>query len=119
MLKFPVYWTEAEKINFLQRIILIHSYLYYEKDNSVWTDKKFDEVAKQLVSMQGEHDVLWIRNKTQYGYTFYDFDGTTGFLLWGRLKKKDKEQIAGIANSIRRWKSGEIRRIRVTQGKHE
>ena len=102
MYQFSVYWTEAEKISFLQRVILVHSYLYYEKDNSVRTDKQFDEVSKQLVSMQDEHDILWIRNKTQYGYAFYDFDGTTGFYLWSRLKDKDKEQIAGIAGSIRR-----------------
>lgn len=88
MLKFPVYWTEAEKINFLQRVILIHSYLYYEKDNSVWTDRKYDEVAKQLTNIQKEHTTKWIKNRTQYGYAFYDFDGTTGFLLWDRLKKK-------------------------------
>lgn len=102
MYQFSVYWTEAEKISFLQRVILVHSYLYYEKDNSIWTDKQYDEVAKQLVSMQDEHDILWIRNKTQYGYVFYDFDGTTGFLLWDRLKKKDKEQIAGISENIMR-----------------
>lgn len=102
MYQFSVYWTEAEKINFLQRVILVHSYLYYEKDNSVWTDKQYDEVAKQLAEMQKPKTVKWILNKTQYGYAFYDFDGTTGFLLWGRLKEKDKGQIAGIANSIGR-----------------
>lgn len=102
MYKFSVYWTETEKISFLQRVILIHSYLYYEKDSPVWTDKQYDEVEKQLAEMQKPKTVIWIQNKTQYGYAFYDFDGTTGFLLWGRLKKKDKEQIAGIANSIGR-----------------
>lgn len=102
MYQFSVYWTEAEKINFLQRVILVHSYLYYEKDNSVWTDKQYDEVAKQLTNIQKEHTTKWIMNITQYGYVFYDFDGTTGFLLWGRLKKKDKEQIAGISENIMR-----------------
>ena len=100
MLKFPVYWTEVEKINFLQRIILIHSYLYYEKDSTVWTDKKFDEVSRQLAELQRSKTAIWIQDKTQYGYAFYDFDGTTGFLLWGRLKDKDKEQIAGISENI-------------------
>lgn len=102
MYKFSVYWTEAEKISFLQRVILIHSYLYYEKDSPVWTDKQFDEVAKQLAEMQSRHDFMWTKNRTQYGYAFYDFDGTTGFLLWGRSKKKDKEQIAGISENIMR-----------------
>ena len=48
MYKFPVYWTDKLKVDFLQRVILIHSYLYYEADNSVWGDRKYDEVAKQL-----------------------------------------------------------------------
>lgn len=102
MYQFPVYWTDKLKIDFLQRVILIHSYLYYEKDNPIWTDKKYDEISKQLAELQEEHDRNAIKYRTQYGYAFYDFDGTTGFLLWDRLKKKDKKQIAGIANSIER-----------------
>ena len=102
MYKFPVYWTDKLKVDFLQRVILIHSYLYYEVDNSVWTDRKYDEVAKQLTNIQNKHTKSWIKRTTQYGYLFYDFDGTTGFLLWGRLKKKDKEQIAGISENIMR-----------------
>ena len=47
MYNFPVYWTPILKLNFLQRVTLIHSYLYYEKDISLWSDKKFDETAKQ------------------------------------------------------------------------
>ena len=43
------------KIEFLQRVILAHSYLYYMLDDSVWTDKHYDEIAKQLTSMQKEH----------------------------------------------------------------
>lgn len=98
--KFPSYWTDKLKIDFLQRVILIHSYLYYEKDNSVWSDKKYDEVAKQLVNMQNKQTTKWIKNKTQYGYVFYDFDGTTGFDLWGRLKESDKRMIIRITESI-------------------
>lgn len=102
MLKFPVYWTETEKINFLQRIILIHSYLYYEKDAPAWTDKKFDEVSKQLADMQRPKTAIWIQDKTQYGYAFYDFDGSTGFYLFHRLDRKDKKQIIGISENIMR-----------------
>lgn len=100
MYQFPVYWTDRLKIDFLQRVILIHSYLYYEKDNSVWSDKKYDEIAKQLVKEQNSKTKQWIRDKTQYGYAFYDFDGTTGFDLWDRLKEKDKRYISNIAERI-------------------
>lgn len=102
MYKFSVYWTEAEKISFLQRVILIHSYLYYEKDSPVWTDKKFDEVAKQLAELQRPKTAIWIQDKTQYGYAFYDYDGTTGFDLYSRLTEDDKKYIMGIADHIKR-----------------
>lgn len=97
---FSVYWTDKLKIDFLQRVILIHSYLYYEANNSIWSDKKYDEVARQLTDMKKEHTIKWIKNKTQYGYCFYDFDGTTGFDLWDRLNEKDRQFIQNIAERI-------------------
>ena len=100
MYKFPVYWSDKLKIDFLQRIILIHSYIYYELNNSIWNDSHFDEVAKQLTIMQNNFSKNWIKNKTQYGYAFYDFDGTTGFDLFNRLTKCDKRVILNLSNMI-------------------
>lgn len=105
MYKFPVYWTDKLKVDFLQRVILIHSYLYYEADNSVWTDKKYDEVAKQLTNIQNKHTKSWIKQMTQYGYCFYDFDGTTGFDLWDRLNKRDKRFIQNVAERVAETKN--------------
>ena len=97
MYKFNCYWTDRMKIDFLQRVILIHSYLYYQMDRTKWTDQKYDKVSMQLVSLQKQHEEGWITKNTQYGYVLYDVDGTTGFDLWSRLKKKDKEYISNIA----------------------
>lgn len=97
MYNFNVYWTDILKINFLQRVILIHSYLYYETDKAIWSDKKYDEVAKQLVGLQNKYKDI---SDTQYGYVFKDYDGTTGFDLYHRLNKKDRKQIQSIAFSI-------------------
>ena len=98
-IKFPIYWTMKERIEFLQRVILIHSYLYYECNTILISDKDYDELAKQLVEIQkGTHK--FILEKTQYYYIFYDFDGTTGFDLWYRLKQDDKDYIAMIALSL-------------------
>ena len=100
MYNFPVYWTDKLKIDFLQRVVLIHSYLYYEKDTTLWSDKKYDEVVKQLTIIQKQKTEQWIKQNTQYGYCFYDFDGTTGFDLWYRLNLKDRQMIKGIAERI-------------------
>lgn len=102
MYNFPVYWNDSLKISFLQRVILIHSYIYYELNNSIWSDKHFDEVAKQLTIMQNNYSKNWIKKRTDYGYAFMDFDGTTGFDLWERLTKRDKRCIIGIAGIILR-----------------
>lgn len=100
MYNFPKYWTDKLKIDFLQRVVLIHSYLYYETDNTLWSDKQYDEVSKQLVELQNKHNKTWIKNKTQYGYCFYDFDGTTGFDLWSRLQRKDRKRIQAITKNL-------------------
>ena len=104
MYKFHPYWTDRMRISFLQRVVLIHSYLYYIKDSPVWSDKKFDEIAKQLVQEQSKHSKAWIKQETQYGEAFYDFDGTTGFDLWDRLEEHDKVRIQQIAGSNKEWK---------------
>ena len=37
---------------------------------------------------------------TQYGYIFYDFDGTTGFDLYDRLTEEDKKYMDAITNFV-------------------
>lgn len=100
MYTFNVYWTDKMKIDFLQRVVLIHSYLYYEKDTTLWSDKKYDEVVKQLTLIQKQKTEQWIKHNTQYGYCFYDFDGTTGFDLCSRLKEEDRPLIKAIVEHI-------------------
>lgn len=98
-IKFPTYWTMRERIEFLQRAVLIHSYLYYERNTTLISDKSYDELAKQLVELQ-KSVCLYILQETSYYYVFYDFDGATGFDLWYRLKQEDEDYIAMIAMSL-------------------
>ena len=100
MYNFLTCWNKYDKISFLQRVILIHSYLYYMKDSPIWSDKKYDEIAKQLAFCQRHLTEYKIVTYTQYGYVFFDYDGTTGFDLFYRLKEIDKQVIIRIANQI-------------------
>jgi len=97
--KMPlIYWSDATKISFLQRYIIVHSALYYEKNESKITDATFDATAKQLVKMQRENREAFKRS--QYYYCMKDFDGTTGFYLYSRLTEKDKKIINSIIFSM-------------------
>lgn len=110
MQKFPRRWTLLDKVNFLQRKIIINSIAYYVLDSSVLTDKEYDELSKQLVEMQKEIDI----KDTQYGYVFDKFDGSTGFDLYDNLTESDKEYLLKIAKiglgSNRKQKSKEIKK---------
>ena len=93
-----VYLSDIEKISCLQRRIIIHSILYYELDSSVIPDKQFDEEARQLVQLQKKNKKDL--NKSEYYYCMKDFDGSTGFDLFGRLKEYDRIYLTHLAKYI-------------------
>ena len=97
MIKFPAYWSDKLKIDYLQRVILVNSYLYYECNTNKLSDRAYDNISKQLVELQSKHIKPWIRSKTQYGYVFYNYDGSTGFDLYDRLNVQDKAYIRQLA----------------------
>lgn len=103
-----VYWKMIQKISFMQRIILIHSYLYYQLDNSVISDKEFDDICKQYleyVKRASKSNLIY----SDYFYAFEDFDGNTGFDLIYKLNKEDRNKIQTIANQIIRLKNGSVK----------
>lgn len=93
------YWSEKMKLEYLQRYILVHSYLYYVLDNSVISDKQYDVVSMQLVDMMSNMSKEDIE-KSKYNYVMYDFDGSTGFDLFYRLNEHDKSHIIKISNTV-------------------
>ena len=92
------YWSNKLRINSLQRWIIVHSILYYELDFTLISDKIFDANAKQLVELQNTFPKD--ATKSKYWYVFNDFDGSTGFHLYNRLKKRDKEYLMQIAQYL-------------------
>lgn len=91
--------SKKEYIEWLQRYIIIHSWIYYYGNDSLISDQEYDKRAKELVELQSEFQDI---EQTQYGYVFYDFDGTTGFDLYDRLKEEDKKYLTRLAGHVMR-----------------
>lgn len=94
-----IYWDRSTKISYLQRKIIVYSIMYYEMNKSCISDMKYDALCKQLVHIQRSVDKEELK-KSQYYYCMHDFDGTTGFDIYSRLKESDREYLSGIASFI-------------------
>lgn len=94
-MKYRYPFNVVEKIQLLQRWILVQSFGYYELNDSIASDFTYDSNAKQLAEFKRDYPVEFKRSK-YYEY-FKDFgadDGThytSGFDLLERLKKTDDD----------------------------
>lgn len=109
--KMPcIYWSDATKISYLQRRIIVYSIMYYEHNESCVSDREYDSISHQLVELQkkaSKEDLV----KSTYYYAMYDFDGSTGFHIYGRLTKYDKEYLSHIASIVHEsWTKDKIRK---------
>lgn len=77
----PIY-----KMELLQRWILVHSYIYYELNDSIVSDEMYDSNCKQLYDLMKQNKSKL--KETRYCKQFRGFDGSTGFDL---IKKCDGE----------------------------
>lgn len=74
--------TDDEIIQMIEELrdeILIHSYIYYELDDSVISDYEYDKKCKQLAELQEQYPKL--AEESSWHEFFHDFDGSTGFHL--------------------------------------
>lgn len=93
-MKFHKPFTIVERIQLLQRSILVNSFAYYELNENILTDFQYDANALQLAELKRGYPDEFKRSK-YYEY-FYDYcaDGghyTSGFDLLERVKKKDEK----------------------------
>ena len=65
--------TLSEKIKQRRTQMMIHSYLYYELDNNIITDAKWQEWADELVELQKQKKDIGFYDKA-----FADWSGATG-----------------------------------------
>lgn len=86
-------------IDFLQRYIIVHSYIYYEMNSNVITDREYDEKAKELVMLKEKYPELW-KSSMYYKQFGDDYTGATGFTLYHDLDERQKKIIHCIVNCI-------------------
>lgn len=90
-----------EYINFLQRFIIVHSYIYYHLDDNIISDREYDLKAKELTSYKNRYPDLW-RTSMYYDQFGDDYNGATGFTLYDSLDSHQKEIIRSIVTTIKK-----------------
>lgn len=91
--------TIQDRIDFLQRYIIVHSYIYYELDNNIISDKEYDAKSKELVKYKNDYPELW-KTSEYYPQFGSDYNGATGFTLYHGLTEKQQKIIRSIVNNI-------------------
>ena len=89
--------TTLEQINRLQRIIILHSYIYYELNDNVISDREYDLKSNELVKYKNDYPDLW-RNSEYYKQFGDEYNGSTGFSLYRDLNEHQQAIIRCIAN---------------------
>lgn len=94
------YFLTVERINLLQRWILVHSYLYYEKNESIVKDVNYDANTRQLIYLKNKYPNEF--KQSDYYQYFKDFDSGTGFDLYSKIKENnDFELLKKIENNAK------------------
>lgn len=77
----PINYTSdiAAKIQQRRLQLLVHSFLYYDRNVNLISDMQWDNWAKELVQLQ--KDYPQIADKVIYSDAFKNFDGSSGFDL--------------------------------------
>ena len=95
-MKFHMPFTIVEKMQLLERSILVNSFAYYELNENILTDFQYDANARQLIGLIKEYPAEFKR--TRYYDFFYDYcpedenvHYTSGYDLLDRVKKADSE----------------------------
>lgn len=87
--------TIQDYIDFLQRFIILHSYIYYELNNNYISDMEYDKKSKELVRYKNEYPDLW-KNSMYYKQFGDDYNGATGFTLYHDLDDEQKKIIRSL-----------------------
>ena len=95
---FPEHFTDKEKIQLLQRSILVNSYAYYELNENILADYQYDRNTRQLLELKESNPEAY--RKSRYARYFDNFESGTGFDLTSRIRSNRKlfQKVARDAN---------------------
>ena len=87
-MKFSKPFSDKEKIQLLQRSILVNSYAYYELDQTILSDYQYDMNTRQLLELKKTNPEAY--QKSRYYRYFDNFESGTGFDLTSRVRQNKK-----------------------------
>jgi hypothetical protein len=92
-------WNIRTKMNYLQRSVLILSVAYYIFDESIVPDVKYDAIGRQLARLQNRASSKSLK-ATEFYDLFYDYEGFTGFYLYGRMTGHERKRMTDLTKAI-------------------
>lgn len=95
-MKFHQPFTPTERIQLLQRSILVNSFCYYELDSNLLSDFQYDDNAKQLTELKKQYPEEFKRSRYFEYFKDYcseddDVHFTSGFDLLEKVRRSDKD----------------------------
>lgn len=102
-------WTIKDKIELLERAILVDSYAYYELNENLLADYQYDRNTRQLLEFKELYPEEF--KKSRYHRYFDNFESGTGFDLTSRIRKNRKlynkiSRDAHVALNLKRKRLG-------------
>ena len=92
-MKYNKPFSFAERIQLLERSILVNSFAYYILDDNILNDFQYDDNAKELAELKKEHPEDFKRSRYYEYFKDYcndeDMVYTSGFDLLERVRKAD------------------------------
>ena len=81
-------FTDLQKIQLLQRSILVTSYVYYELNDNIQSDRTYEMNTQQLLALKRSNPEAW--KKSRYYKYFDNFESGTGYDLIYRIMDNKK-----------------------------
>ena len=97
-MKYHKPFTFAERIQLLERSILVNSFAYYILDDNILSDFQYDDNAKELAELKKEHPEDFKRSRYYEYFKDYCSDDDT---VWRRLERQTTIYILDSMKTLR------------------